>query len=74
MPAQLPGVTRRQPLESGFGVAAALLSLEYAAHVLYALAAPELYLILTTDRTWTQDTYRQWLSQQLIHALMPPPP
>ena len=41
-----------------------------SADILYALAAPELYLILTAERGWTTDAYEQWLTRQLHSALL----
>jgi AcrR family transcriptional regulator len=43
-----------------------------AADILYAITAPDLYLLLTEDRAWTPDAYQHWLTSQLQHALLPP--
>jgi AcrR family transcriptional regulator len=45
-----------------------------AADILYALSAPELYLVITVERAWTPDAYQAWLADQLIAALLPAQP
>ncbi len=46
---------------------------EAAADHIYALAAPDVYLLLTRDRGWTPEAYEAWLSQMLAHALLTVP-
>lgn len=41
-----------------------------AADTLYALASPDVYLLLTRDRRWPGDRYEQWLAATLIGALL----
>jgi AcrR family transcriptional regulator len=47
-----------------------------AADTIYALAAPDTYLLLVHDRSWTPDAYERWLTDQMSHALLrePTPP
>jgi AcrR family transcriptional regulator len=44
-----------------------------AADTIYALAAPETYLLLVGDRNWSPDAYEQWLTEQLCRALLREP-
>jgi AcrR family transcriptional regulator len=41
-----------------------------AADTLYAIASPELYLLLTEDRGWTDGRYERWLATTLTAALL----
>jgi AcrR family transcriptional regulator len=41
-----------------------------AADILYALASPDVYLLLTEDRDWTAAGYEQWLYHTLTDALL----
>ena len=41
-----------------------------AADSLYALAAPDVYLLLTRDRRWSVSRYEKWLSVLLIAELL----
>jgi AcrR family transcriptional regulator len=48
----------------------ALADPETAADTIYALAAPDIYLLLVDDRGWTPDRYENWLATQLIRSLL----
>jgi hypothetical protein len=41
-----------------------------AADLLFALASPELYLLLVATRNWTPSHYQQWLAQTLTQQLL----
>jgi AcrR family transcriptional regulator len=41
-----------------------------AADTLYALASPDVYLLLTRDRGWTGTRYEKWLAATLVSALL----
>lgn len=41
-----------------------------AADTLYALASPEVYLLLTRDRGWTGAKYEKWLASTLVNTLI----
>jgi AcrR family transcriptional regulator len=43
---------------------------ETAPDTIYALAAPDIYLLLVDDRGWTPDSYQGWLASQLIRGLL----
>jgi hypothetical protein len=43
---------------------------ETTADTIYALAAPDVYLLLVDDRGWTPDRYENWLATQLIRGLL----
>jgi hypothetical protein len=47
------------------------LTAERAADVIYALAGPDLYLLLVQDRGWSPDAYQNWLTAQLQVSLLP---
>ena len=42
-----------------------------AADIVHALASPEVYRLLVTDRRWSSERYKQWLSSILIDQLLP---
>lgn len=42
-----------------------------AADVVHALASPEVYRLLVTDRGWSGERYERWLSSILIDQLLP---
>ncbi|PZS16566.1 MAG: TetR/AcrR family transcriptional regulator [Pseudonocardiales bacterium] len=42
----------------------------HAADVVHALASPEVYRLLVTDRNWSGQRYEQWLSAILIDQLL----
>jgi hypothetical protein len=42
-----------------------------AADIVHALASPEVYRLLVTDRGWSGERYKQWLSSILIDQLLP---
>jgi AcrR family transcriptional regulator len=46
---------------------------ESAADILYALASPDVYLLLTGDRRWTAADYEEWLYHALSDALLKTP-
>ena len=43
---------------------------EAAGDIYYALASPEVFLLLTRDQGWTMAAYEEWLADQLIYALL----
>jgi AcrR family transcriptional regulator len=42
-----------------------------AADIVHALASPEVYRLLVTDRGWSGERYEQWLASILIDQLLP---
>jgi AcrR family transcriptional regulator len=52
------------------GELGALADPETAPDTIYALAAPDVYLLLVGDRGWTPDRYENWLATQLIRSLL----
>jgi AcrR family transcriptional regulator len=42
-----------------------------AADIVHALASPEIYRLLVTDRNWSGARYQQWLATILIDQLLP---
>jgi AcrR family transcriptional regulator len=42
------------------------------ADTLYAIASPELYLLITRDRGWSDDRYEKWLAATLTALLLEP--
>jgi AcrR family transcriptional regulator len=52
------------------GALGALADPETAPDTIYALAAPDIYLLLVDDRGWTPDRYENWLAAQLIRGLL----
>ena len=54
---------RKGPLRPGLG-------LDTAADLLFALASPELYLLLVTARNWTPSRYQHWLAETLTQQLL----
>ncbi|MDQ3004744.1 MAG: TetR/AcrR family transcriptional regulator [Chloroflexota bacterium] len=44
---------------------------EYATDTVWALASPEVFLLLTRDLGWSKDKYEQWLVDTLIIVLLP---
>jgi AcrR family transcriptional regulator len=44
-----------------------------AADIVYALASPEVYRLLVTDRGWSPLEYEQWLAAALTGQLLPTP-
>jgi AcrR family transcriptional regulator len=53
---------RRKKLRAG-------LKARDAADIVHALMSPEVFHLLVTDRGWTPDRYRQWITDTLIHQL-----
>ena len=43
-----------------------------AADIIHALMSPEVYRLLVGDRGWDPERYQQWLTDTLIHQLLPP--
>lgn len=41
-----------------------------ASDTLYAIASPEIYLLLTRDRAWTDAAYEKWLAATLTSTLL----
>jgi AcrR family transcriptional regulator len=52
------------------GELGALADPETAPDTIYALAAPDVYLLLVDDRGWAPDRYETWLATQLIRGLL----
>ena len=42
-----------------------------AAETIWTLTSPEVYRLLTVDRTWSREQYTQWLTDALIRLLLP---
>jgi AcrR family transcriptional regulator len=42
-----------------------------ATEMLWGMTSPELYLLYTRDRGWTDEQYTQWLMETLIRLLLP---
>ena len=45
-----------------------------SADTLYAVASPDVYLLLTRDRGWTGAKYEKWLTATLVSVLIPNAP
>ena len=43
-----------------------------AADIIHALASPEVYALLVTDRGWSGERYEKWLRSILVDQLLPP--
>jgi AcrR family transcriptional regulator len=43
-----------------------------AADIIHALMSPEVYGLLVVDRGWRADRYEGWLTEILVHELLPP--
>ncbi len=41
------------------------------AELLWSMTSPELYLLFTRDRSWTDEQYTYWLTDTLIRLLLP---
>jgi AcrR family transcriptional regulator len=41
-----------------------------AGDIYYAVASPEVFMLLTRDQGWTVTAYEEWLADQLVHALL----
>ena len=54
---------RNGPLRPG-------LDLDTAADLLFALASPDLYLLLVATRNWTPSRYQHWLAETLMQQLL----
>jgi AcrR family transcriptional regulator len=46
------------------------LDAEQAADTIYALASPDIYLLLVRDRGWSPDNYEHWLAKRLQQSLI----
>lgn len=42
-----------------------------ATETVWAIAGPDVYRLLTTDRGWSKEQYAQWLGDSLIRLLLP---
>jgi AcrR family transcriptional regulator len=42
-----------------------------AAELIWAMTSPELYLLFSRDRAWTDEEFTQWLTDILIRLLLP---
>ena len=47
------------------------MDVEYAIDTVWALASPEVFLLLTRDLSWSKEKYEQWLAETLIKVLLP---
>jgi AcrR family transcriptional regulator len=47
------------------------LGIEEAADIIWATNSPELYVLLTTERSWTADHYESWLADTWHRLLLP---
>ncbi len=43
----------------------------YARDTVWTLTSPDVYLLLTRDRGWSEEQYAKWLANLLIQALLP---
>ena len=43
---------------------------EAAGDIYYAIASPEVFMLLTHDQGWSGTAYEEWLADQLIYALV----
>jgi len=43
----------------------------HATDIVWTLASPEVFLLLTRDRGWSKEKYTEWLADSLIRALLP---
>jgi AcrR family transcriptional regulator len=43
----------------------------YARDTVWTLTSPEVFLLLTRDRSWSKEKYAQWLAEMLTRALLP---
>lgn len=57
-------VTANSPLRNG-------LDEKQAAEIVWAIASPEVFSLLTVDRGWSRERYTQWLGEALIRLLLP---
>ena len=48
------------------------LTVDKAADILWSLTSPRLFRLFVTERGWDIDSYRGWLHDQLVHALLRP--
>jgi TetR/AcrR family transcriptional regulator, regulator of autoinduction and epiphytic fitness len=48
-----------------------VLNVEQATDIIWAITSPEVFSMLTIDRSWTRERYVQWLSDTLIRLLLP---
>ena len=46
------------------------LSRAQATDILWAMTSPQLYRLFVTERGWPVGAFREWLTSQLIHALL----
>jgi AcrR family transcriptional regulator len=46
------------------------LAVDTAADVLYALLNEEVWALLTTDRGWSEEAFRRWMTTVLVHELV----
>ena len=49
------------------------IDLEYAIDMVWTLASPEVFLLLTRDLSWPKEKYIQWLAATLTRVLLPEP-
>jgi AcrR family transcriptional regulator len=43
----------------------------YARDTIWTLTSPEVFLLLTRDRSWSKEKYAEWLADMLTRALLP---
>jgi AcrR family transcriptional regulator len=70
---------RRQDGQGGFagslarmGALRARIRERDAADIIHAIASPEVYRLLITDRGWSPERYEEWLTVTLANQLLPP--
>ena len=49
----------------------ARINADYALNTIWTLTSPEVFLLLTRDRGWSNEDYAQWLADMLTRALLP---
>jgi AcrR family transcriptional regulator len=47
------------------------ITITQATDIVWTLMSPEVFLLLTRDRGWSTDQYREWLTDSLIRLLLP---
>jgi len=47
------------------------LNVDQAVEIVWAITSPELFILLTSDREWSNESYIQWLGDTLTRLLLP---
>ena len=70
---RLDGMRRFAALLADLGELRPGMDAHRAADILWTVCAQANYDSLVTGRGWTPDEYRDWVTDTLAHALLPPP-